>query len=129
MKRLIIAVDFDGCIVEDKYPAIGAPKPFAISVLNQWLRDGHSIIINSCRVGDREKEIREFIYNSDIMPIVPYGKLSVNMNISEKIDLYGSDTRKISADVYIDDKNIFCHEINWLKIADEISRLAMEVMP
>jgi hypothetical protein len=38
-----------------------------------------------------------------------------NENPKDKIDMYG-DCRKIGADFYIDDKNIFCKEINWFEI-------------
>ena len=36
-----IAVGFDGTIVEDKYPRIGAAKPLAVKVLKDLVSDGH----------------------------------------------------------------------------------------
>ena len=38
--RLIIAVDFDGTIVEDAYPDIGKPKLFAFDTLKRFKEDG-----------------------------------------------------------------------------------------
>ena len=38
---MTIAVDFDGTIVEHKYPAIGRELPFAIETLKK-LRDEHT---------------------------------------------------------------------------------------
>jgi hypothetical protein len=33
-------------------------------------------------------------------------------------DIYPKTDRKIMADLYIDDKNIFCNEIDWAKIKE-----------
>lgn len=43
----------------------------------------------------------------------------VNENAPDRIQQYGGDTRKISADFYIDDK-IVGEQIDWLKICREI---------
>lgn len=118
MRRLIISVDFDGCLVYDCFPEIGDLKPFAAEVMKKWLEDGHYIIINSCRAGDREKDMREFLNHYKIF----YD--SINNNLKERILQYGSDTRKISADLYIDDKNIFCQNIDWLAIEREVRRIS-----
>ena len=42
---MIIAVDFDGTIVEHKYPYIGEEKPFAVETLKQMAADGHHLIL------------------------------------------------------------------------------------
>ena len=34
---MVIAVDFDGTIVEHKYPAIGKEIPFAVATLKQLM--------------------------------------------------------------------------------------------
>ena len=48
---MIIAVDFDGTIVEHRYPAIGEEKPFAIETLKMLIRDRHQLILWSVREG------------------------------------------------------------------------------
>ena len=40
MNTKIIAVDFDGTIVEDKYPQIGKPKLFAFETLKKLQNEG-----------------------------------------------------------------------------------------
>ena len=46
-KSLLIAVDFDGTVVEDRYPAIqGKPMPFAIETLKMLQADGHPVCKN-----------------------------------------------------------------------------------
>ena len=42
---MVIAVDFDGTIVEHEYPKIGRPIPFAIETLLQLQQDGHILIL------------------------------------------------------------------------------------
>ena len=43
--RLIIAVDFDGTIVEDAYPGIGKTRIFAFETLKRLQQDGHRLIL------------------------------------------------------------------------------------
>jgi hydroxymethylpyrimidine pyrophosphatase-like HAD family hydrolase len=96
---MVIAVDFDGTIVEHAYPKIGRPMPFAFDTLRQLQSDGHTIILWTYRAG------------KDLEDAVDYCKANgmefyaVNQNypgeiIDEKV------SRKIYADVYIDDRNI-----------------------
>ena len=49
---MIIAVDFDGTIVEHKYPKIGSELPFATDTLKMLIKDGHQLILWSVREGD-----------------------------------------------------------------------------
>ena len=48
---MTIAVDFDGTIVEHKYPEIGKEKPFAIDTLKQLAFEGHKLILWTSRDG------------------------------------------------------------------------------
>ena len=48
---MIIAVDFDGTIVEHRYPEIGRELPFAIETLKTLQREGHRLILWSVREG------------------------------------------------------------------------------
>lgn len=97
---MIISVDFDGCVVENHYPAIGPEMPGAISTINQLYLRGHCIIINSCRARDDEEEMKIWLKRHGVM------YCHVNENCRERIVKYRTDCRKISADIYIDDKNI-----------------------
>ena len=98
--KLILAIDFDGTIVEIDYPDIGELKESAVEYINKLYDDGHQIIINSCRVGNQEVEMCWFLHGQGIKHHY------VNENHPAMIDYYGTDTRKISADLYIDDKNL-----------------------
>lgn len=57
---LLIAVDFDGTIVEDAYPDIGKPKIFAFETLKHLQKDGHRLILWTYRRGRTLKEAVEF---------------------------------------------------------------------
>lgn len=99
-RRLVIAIDFDGTIVEAKYPEIGELRKDARSIINELFDAGHKIIINTCRTGDHEDQVIEFLRLNGIKCH------EINNNIPELIEKFGTDSRKISADIYIDDKNL-----------------------
>ena len=48
---MIIAVDFDGTIVEHKYPAIGKEIPFAFETLRKLQIEHHKLILMECARG------------------------------------------------------------------------------
>ena len=57
---MIIAVDFDGTIVEHKYPHIGKEIPFAIATLKKLQTEHHILILWTVREGKFLKEAIEF---------------------------------------------------------------------
>ena len=60
MKKLVIAIDFDGTIVTNKYPDIGYLKRNAKKVINELFDAGHEIIIQ-CRQGKEEEDMIDFL--------------------------------------------------------------------
>ncbi len=96
---LIIAVDFDGTIVEDGYPGIGAAKIFAFETLLELQNKGHRLILWTYRHGKKLDEAVEFCKKNGLE------FYAVNRSYpEEKFD--GSVSRKINADVFIDDRNV-----------------------
>ena len=96
--RLIIAVDFDGTIVEDAYPDIGKPKLFAFDTLKRFKEDGHRLILWTYRSGQRLKEAVEFCKKNGIE------FYAVNQSFPEE-ELNDDRSRKINA-VLNDGSNI-----------------------
>ncbi|WP_167607462.1 BT0820 family HAD-type phosphatase [Maribellus sediminis] len=97
-KTLTIAVDFDGTIVEHKYPALGKELPFATHTLIALQKKGHRLILWTYRTG---KELEEAVNFCQEKGLTFY---AVNKNYpEEKIDK--DMRRKILADLYIDDRN------------------------
>ncbi len=103
-----IAVDFDGTIVEHAFPAIGKEKLFASDTLRELQKQNHQLILWTSRVG---KELDEAIDFCRARGIEFY---AVNKNYPEEV--YNETiSRKIVADVYIDDRNI-CGMPGWGEI-------------
>ena len=48
---MVIAVDFDGTIVEHKYPEIGKEIPFATATLKMLTKEQHRLILWTVRKG------------------------------------------------------------------------------
>ena len=96
---MIIAVDFDGTIVEHKYPKIGKEVPFASMTLKKLHEEGHRLILWTYRSG---KELEEAVKFCEKKGIEFY---AINANFpEEKMD--NDVSRKILAEVYIDDRNV-----------------------
>ena len=57
---MTIAIDFDGTIVEHRYPEIGKEIPFATATLKLLIAEGHRLILWSVREGDLLKEAVEW---------------------------------------------------------------------
>lgn len=103
MRRLIIALDFDNTITIGfgRFPAIYKLRPKARDVINTWFDKGHNIIINTCRsdASNAAQKCIDFLAQNG----VKYTR--INSNLPETIEHYGTDTRKISAELYFDDRN------------------------
>lgn len=99
---MIIAVDFDGTIVEHCYPRIGREKPFAFATLRKLQSEGHRLILWSVREGELLDEAVDFCRRHGVE------FYAVNANFpEEKIAEYPSaPCRKLRADLYIDDCNV-----------------------
>jgi len=98
---MTIAVDFDGTIVEHRYPEIGKELPFATQTLRMLIEDRHKLILWSVREGKllddavewcRKRGVEFYAVNKDF----PEEDLNKNKSFS----------RKLKADVWIDDRNI-----------------------
>ena len=56
---MTIAVDFDGTIVEHRYPNIGKERPFAFDVLKKLQKEGHKLILWTAREGRLRSAVSE----------------------------------------------------------------------
>ena len=96
---LIIAVDFDGTIVEHTYPDIGREVPFSIDTIKRLQNEGHKMILWTFRAGPRLDEAVEYCRRKGLE------FYAVNSNNPDEIFDIEKMSRKINADVYIDDRN------------------------
>ena len=97
--KLIVAIDFDGTIVEDAYPSIGKPKLFAFETLKRLQDDGHRLILWTYRSGSRLDEAVSFC---EARGIYFY---AINKSFPEE-EFDNGQSRKIYADLFIDDRNL-----------------------
>ena len=96
-----IAIDFDGTIVDDRYPDIGREKPFAIEVLKKLIEERHRLVLWTVREGKlldqavefcRERGVEFYAINRDY----PEEEREHNRHFS----------RKLKVDLFIDDRNL-----------------------
>jgi len=105
---LKIAVDFDGTIVEDRYPGIGKPQLFAFETLKALQQQQHQLILWTVREGTALKEAIEFCKKHGIE------FYAVNKNFPEE-ELEIGQSRKLNVDYFIDDRSIGGF-LGWSKI-------------
>jgi len=98
INNIKIAVDFDGTIVDHQYPDIGKEKLFAFQTLRELEKRGARLILWTFRTGKELDEAVEFCRNNGIE------FYAVNKNYPEEV-FDSTVSRKIDADIYIDDKN------------------------
>lgn len=99
---MVIAVDFDGTIVEHKYPAIGKELPFATASLRQLIQDGHKLILWSVREGELLDEAIKWCEERGVRFYATNADLDEDCNDRQGTAHY---SRKIKADLFIDDRN------------------------
>ena len=98
---MLIAVDFDGTIVEHKYPKIGKERPFATATLRKLMEDGHRLILWTVREGRLLDEAVEWCESKGVV------FYAVNRDYPEEtMENNRHFSRKIKADMFIDDCNI-----------------------
>ena len=96
----VIAVDFDGCLCERKWPGIGAANWNAINALIRRKAEGDKIILWTCRDGEMLEDAVTWCYNRGLKFD------AVNDNLEENKEHFGNNTRKVFADEYWDDKAV-----------------------
>ena len=97
---MVIAVDFDGTIVEHRYPRIGDELPFAIDTLKRLQKEGHRIILWSVREGRLLEEAVEYCRQRGLE------FYAANKDFPEEKKNGKGYTRKLKADLFIDDRNV-----------------------
>lgn len=99
MDSKIIAVDFDGTLCENKWPEIGEANKEIITYLKGRQANGDKLILWTCRVDDMLKNAVDWSAKHGLI------FEAVNENLPEIVVFFGTDTRKIFANEYIDDRN------------------------
>lgn len=114
--KLIYSFDFDGTIVTNKFPEIGDQIKETIDFIKKVKNDGNYIILNTMREGDCLNDAIQFCKTLGIEFD------AVNDNLPHMKDFYNNNPRKIFANYYIDDHNMFLEGVNKKKM-NEIERI------
>lgn len=97
-KSKIIAVDFDGCLVTNRFPDIGEPIPETIAALKREQENGAKVILWTCRRDDQLTAAVTWCAQQGIHLD------AVNRNLPEIVEAFGGDTVKVFANEYWDDR-------------------------
>lgn len=97
---MTIAVDFDGTIVEHRYPEIGREIPFAIDTLKMLVQEGHRLILWSVREG---KYLDDAVAWCRERGLEFY---AVNKDYPEEQNKDTNFSRKLKVELFIDDRNV-----------------------
>ena len=114
---MTIAIDFDETIAFSKFPDIQGMRPFADKVIHEWRSRGHYIIVGTCRCGGDLVAAVNFMLENGI----EFDRINDNRP-SDVAKYGGSNSRKVNADIYIDDHNLggFPGWIEAKKIVDKM---------
>lgn len=93
-----IAVDFDGTLCFSDWPDLGEPNLALIAYLKRWKQNGNKLILWTCRAGDALSDAVEWCMTQGLEFD------AINDNLPEIVALYGTNSRKITCDYYIDDR-------------------------
>lgn len=99
-RTMTIAVDFDGTIVEHRYPHIGKEIPFAIDTLKLLQQEQHKLILWSVREGELLKEAVAWCKERGLE------FYAINRDYPEEKQLDKGFSRKLKVDLFIDDRNL-----------------------
>lgn len=96
----IIAVDFDGTLVEDAFPGIGRPIKATWELVRKAQAAGAKLILWTSRDGHNLEEAIRFCNENELFFD------AINENLPECQALFNNDTRKVYANEYWDDKAV-----------------------
>lgn len=98
---MTIAVDFDGTIVEHRYPEIGSELPFATETLKMLIAEQHKLILWTVREDDLLQEAVDWCKARGVE------FYAVNRDYPEEsLENNNHFSRKLKVDMWIDDRNI-----------------------
>lgn len=97
---MTIAIDFDGTIVEHRYPQIGPEIPFATDTLKMLMQERHRLILWTVREGKLLEEAVEWCRQRGVE------FYAVNQDYPEEEKGDRGFSRKLKADLFIDDRNL-----------------------
>lgn len=121
---IILALDFDETISITDWPTIVGLRKGAKKYINKLFDRGYYIIVWTCRHGRNEDEAYNFLKSQGIK------FHAINEQHPALIKAFNNNTRKISADIYVDDKSLWLFGIpNWFWLYWLIRLRSLDLIP
>ena len=95
---MIVGIDFDGTIVEHRYPDVGPPVPMALTTMRELIASGHKIILWTMRDG---------AYLQDAVVYLEKNGIEL-CGVNSNPDQDWSESPKAYCNLYIDDAALGC---------------------
>ncbi len=123
---MILSIDFDNTVAYTDFPEIKGEVPGAIDCLHLLDNRGHTLILNTCRTGSDLKEALRWLEKRDSLRVFN----RINENTETRTKRYGDNSRKISCDIDIDDKNLWQigKAMDWEKIYKRVKKLERPII-
>lgn len=116
MRKKVIAIDFDGTIAVDDYPQVGPEISGAIEALNEIRSLGVDMVLWTCRSGQPLENAKLWLKDRG------FEFEFVNENTTAELEFWGTNPRKVAADIYVDDRIIGGFP-GWTRVLEEIKSL------
>lgn len=108
----VIAVDFDGTLSLGQWPETGPANHELIRFLKGRKEAGDKLILWTCREGRALEKAVTWCESEGL------SFDAVNDNLPDVIEYYGTNSRKISCDYYIDDRAILVETLGKIGVAN-----------
>jgi hypothetical protein len=120
LRKKVIAIDFDGTIAVDDYPNVGPEISGAIDSIKEIQSLGVDTVLWTCRGGVPLDNALSWLSERGVEFEF------VNENTTTELDFWGTNPRKIAADIYIDDR-VVGGFVGWTTVLKEIKSLLSAV--
>lgn len=99
---MIVAVDFDGILCENRFPDIGRPNYGMVSFVRQLIDEGHEVVLWTSRTGDRLAEAAMWCEDYGLH----FCAINENApsNLAQYLAVYPTPSPKVYADLYLEDR-------------------------
>lgn len=124
----IVAADFDGTIVQHRFPNIGEELPYAVATLKKLRENGHRVFLYTMRghpdlskYGHLNYETGEFIEQDTLQEALDWCKERglVFDGVNRSPEQFSTSTKQY-ASVYIDDAALGCpldkNGVDWIRV-------------
>lgn len=98
-RPIIVAVDFDGILCKNEFPEIGRPNYEMISFIMRLQDSGIETILWTSRVDEKLADAIKWCEDRGLH------FTSINDNTPNNQEEYGTNPRKVYADIYMDDRS------------------------